>query len=49
MDILAEVRVPLEGMNIHEHCPTGIRHICDMHSSTDASCEVLGERRGERQ
>ena len=40
---LAELRVPLEGMNIHEHCATGVGDISHMNTTIDPSCQVLGE------
>ena len=51
--ILAKVIIPLKGINIHEHCPTGISYICEISLTP---CQMLekrykkesGERRGKK-
>lgn len=43
-EIAAEGRVPLEGLDVHEHCSRSVGHVCDVQAVVLASCQVLRER-----
>ena len=45
----AEVRVPLECVDVHEHGAAGIGHICHVHPTIAPPRQVLGGREGGRE
>lgn len=44
LSLLAELRIPVQGMNVEQHCPTGIGYICTVNASILSTCQTLNKK-----
>lgn len=42
--LLAELRIPFQGMNVEQHCSTGIGDICTVNASILSTCQTLNKK-----
>lgn len=45
LSLLAEVRIPFQGMNVEQHCSTGIGDICTVNASICSTCQTLNKKK----
>lgn len=44
LSLLAELRIPIQGMNVEQHRSTGIGYICTVNTSILPTCQTLNKK-----
>lgn len=47
LSLLAEVRIPFQGMNVEQHRSTGIGDICTVNASILSTCQTLHKKKSQ--
>lgn len=45
LSLLAELRIPIQGMNVEQHRSTGIGYICTVNTSILPTCQTLNKKK----